>query len=169
MDHYDRLRSEGMRREEAMMEALPLFMRAPHAHQQPTSPRSALRPGNGLGHAWGAATYGPNRVDFDNERQRYRGKQILDGMEARRRSGLPLSEDEQRAALESATNLPAERISEVVWRPPAPVPAQQLWKQDFPFPITEVLKAAASRARGSGEISSVRRAHGPEVVHQRRP
>jgi hypothetical protein len=168
MSHYDRLRSEGMGRVEAMTEALPLFTRAPHAHQQPASPRPALRPGNGLGHAWGAAVHGPSRVDFEAERQRYRGKQILDGMEARRRGGLPLTEDEQRAALESATNLPAERISEVLWRPPAPAPAQQLWKQDFPFPITEVLKAAAAARTHPARPKRVRQARSRDAVHQRR-
>jgi hypothetical protein len=89
----------------------------------------------------------PTRVDLDRELQRRRGVQIIDGMQGKalRAGRLPLSEDEQRVALESVTNLPADLIPEVVSPVPvAPAPRQWPWMDDFPFPIKEVMATAAA-------------------------
>lgn len=57
---------------------------------------------------------------------------------------LPLSTAEQCATLESATNLPPGLIPEAVSPPPAVTrSARRPWQHDFPFPIKDVVAAAA--------------------------
>lgn len=142
MSRYDRLRGDGMAPVEAMQEALPLFRLAPRAYERGTSVRLAVGQGNGLGHSWAAAVHGPDRADFEAERHRSRGLRIADGIRAQ--AGRSLGESEQRAALESATNL-SDEVIETVVRPVAVAPYRERpWLQDFPFSIQEVLAATAS-------------------------
>jgi hypothetical protein len=168
MARYDRLRADGMGPVDAMQEAVPLFRRPAESYAQRAPVRPGLGPGAGLGHSWGAAVYHPTRADFETELQRQRGAQIVDRFQARAaRDGLqPLDLDEQRVALESATNLRDDVIRGAVHAAPVvPTPRQRSWLQEFPFPIKEVVAAAASgkqtATRGRGTPSQVARTARP--------
>lgn len=168
MARYDRLRADGMGPVEAMQEAVPLFRRPAESYAQRAPLRPELGPGDGLGHSWGAAVHHPTRADFETEVQRRRGAQIIDGFQARAaRDGLqPLDLEEQRVALESVTNLRDDVIRGAVHAAPVvPSPRQRPWLQEFPFPIKEVVAAAASGkqtpVQGAGTPSQVARSARP--------
>lgn len=149
MTRYDRLRAEGMTPFDAMRETVHLFGRPPTAYQQSAAPRAALGPGAALGHSWGAAVHGPSRADFEAEQHKARGAAIVGNLQARaaHEGRPPLTEDEQSAALAATTNLPPAIISQVAAAPAAGRRAarRRPWLQDFPYPIGEVLAAAAAR------------------------
>jgi hypothetical protein len=149
MARYDRLRADGMGPIDAMQESVRLFARPAESYAQPAKVRLALVPGDGLGHSWveSAEVHRPTREDLETELQRRRGAQILDRLQARaaRDGQQPLDADEQYSALESRTNLAPTLIPRAV----QPVPAasatpRRHWKQEFPFPITDVVAAAAT-------------------------
>ena len=146
MNHYDRLRGDGLGRVEAMHEAVPLFLN--HPNPRPHGPGS--RPGlavGGLGDPWVAEVHGPGREEFEQHlagQQAARGARIVEGMQARAMAeDRPmLDPDEQHTALEAATNLPPEIIAKIV--PAAsPRPARRPWENESPFSIEEVVALAA--------------------------
>jgi hypothetical protein len=149
MSRYDRLRADGIGPVEAMAEAVPLFARPRHAYEQPASPRAALQPGDGIEPSWALSGFDPDPAEEQAiaERQLRRGRWIVDGLQGRawQDGRPPLTEAEQRAALESATTLPAEIIPQVVRPPIATATRAEAWKQDFPIPIADVLAAVQAR------------------------
>ena len=149
MSRYDRLRTDGMSRLEAMHEAAPLFLNHPNARPHGASPRPGIA-AQGLGHPWIDEMHGPSREGFDQhvaEQQTARGTRIVEGMQSRAlASDRPLLDpDEQRTALEAATNLPPEIIAQVV-PPTAPAPRRspRPWENESPFSIEEVVAFAAA-------------------------
>ena len=93
--------------------------------------------------------HGPSREGFEQhvaQTQTARGARIVEGMQSRAlASDRPLLDpDEQRTALETATNLPPEIIGQVVQSAPPPTrPARRPWENDSPFSIEEVVAFAA--------------------------
>jgi hypothetical protein len=89
--------------------------------------------------------HGPSREEFDAYQSAKqilrRGTQIVHGMQASAaRAGLPpLGEDDQRAALEIATSIPASAVGPVVSSIRRP------WEQDFPVPVATVLAVAKAQ------------------------
>ncbi len=167
MTRYDRLRAEGEAPFDAMRETAHLFGRPPAAYEQSATPKAALGPGNGLGHAWGAAVHGPSRAEFEAEQHKKRGASIIGDLQARaaRDGRPPLTKEEQDAALAAGTNLPAAIISQVTAVPATSRSvARRPWLQDFPYPIREVLAAAAAR-RDQASVQADR----PERPAQRAP
>jgi hypothetical protein len=146
MSHYDRLRAEGLSRLDAMHEAAPLFLNHPHARPHGPGARPAVEAG-GLGHAWVDEVHGPGREEFEERRQAARGARIVEGMQARATAEgrPPLGPDEQRTALETATNLPPGLIGKVVPAAAPPRPARRPWENESPFPIEEVVALAAQQ------------------------
>jgi hypothetical protein len=163
MAHYDRLRDKGTRPSEAMAEAAPLFARPPRAYDTPTTPRSMLTPGDGTGIAWTAEPPDPEppQPEPDTAALERRGHHILSALQdqARDEGRGPLNEDEQRAALETTTDLPPEVINRIL-RPgtvsstatPARTGAANTtrpWENDFPIPIQDVVATAAPSSPAS--------------------
>jgi hypothetical protein len=117
-----------------------------------------LAPGGGLDPWWAevAEVHRPTREDLETEMQRRRGAQILDRLQAHaaRYGQQPLYADEQYSALESLTNLPPKLIPRAV-QPVAAASAgpRPHWKQEFPFPITDVVAAAAT-PKAPGKIQT---------------
>jgi hypothetical protein len=173
MSRYDRLRADGTGAVKAMYEALPLFTRPSHAYERTAAAvRSALEPGNGLGHEWVSVVHGPTRADVTAERQRERGAGILDGIQSQaiRDGGVPLDQDEQRVALEVTTSLTPGQIAAAVQAAPALATSasRRPWRQDFPFPIHDILAvAAAAKERGQGAATSKVRPRRPEAQQSR--
>jgi hypothetical protein len=149
MSRYDRLRADGLGPAEAMAEAVPLFARPRHAYEQATSPRAALRPSDGTEPAWALSGFDPDPAEEQATAERLlrRGRWIVDGLQGRawQDGRPPLTAAEQRAALESATTLPAEIIPQVVRPPIVAATWAEPWKQDFPIPIADVLAAVQAR------------------------
>jgi hypothetical protein len=144
MDRYDRLRGDGLGAVEAMREAAPLFARPPVVHD--IAQQLALGAGNGRGDRWALAMHGPSREDFEaalRERRDERARQI-----AERMRGQAANVGEARAKLEATTNLPLDVIAAVTpagpGGPGGKQRARQPWRDDFPFPIREVLAARSS-------------------------
>ena len=151
MARYDRLRDEGLGPADAMWQAAPLFRQHPHAHGADYTGRPVLSPGTGAGLAWTAAGPGPDLAELGaGQALEQRGRQILDGLQARARAQgrAPLGEDEQRTVLESLTNLPEGVIDQIV-QPAAGTALRRAgrsdrpWQQDFPVPVQEVVASAA--------------------------
>lgn len=142
MGHYDRLRADGLSRLDAMHEAVPLFLNHPDARPHGPGTRPAVEAG-GLGHTWAGEEHGPGREEFEQHRQAARGTRIVEDMQARATAaGRPLpGPDEQRTALETATNLPLEIIGRVV--PAGAPPPRRPWQGESPFSIEEVVALAA--------------------------
>jgi hypothetical protein len=170
MSRYDRLRADGMGPVEAMYEALPLFTRPARAYERTAQARSALEPGTGHGFEWVSVVHGPTRADLEAERQRERGVRILDGIQRRafREGAVPLDQDEQRLTLEATTSLTPRQIATTVRPAPAASAQRRPWRQDFPFPIHDVLAvAAAAKERGQAAPASQVRPRQPEARQSR--
>jgi hypothetical protein len=137
MAHYDRLRVGDTGRLEAMRLAAPYFLRRPDVREHDGAFDLALDPG--IGQLWADTAHGPSRDEFEVYQ---RGIQILRrGTQILHRLQAAPSEDDQRAVLANATNIPPAAI------PPALAAARKPWQQDFPFPITDVLAVAAADTR----------------------
>jgi hypothetical protein len=137
MAHYDRVRAEGTDRLPAMRLAAPYFLRRPDVREHDGTGHLGLDPGTGQ--LWADTVRGPSRDEFEAYQRGIqilrRGTQILHCLQT-----AP-SEDDQRAVLANATNIPSAAIS------PAVAAARKPWQQDFPFPITDVLAIAAADTR----------------------
>lgn len=169
MNHYHRLRADGLSRPEAMKESLPLFLNHPHAQPQDSSPRLSLT-AQGLDHRPPDQAYGPDRAGFDQHvtrQQTARGQRIVGQMQSRALSSdRPLlSTDEQRTALINATNLPPAVIGQIVPSGPAPSrPSRRPWENESPFSIEEVVAFAASHPDSLASPAS-----GPDPKRTRTP
>jgi hypothetical protein len=171
MSRYDRLRADGMGPAEAMYEALPLFTRPAHVYERAGVVRPALDPGDGFGYQWAATVYGPTRFEMEDAQQRQRGAQILEQIQdqALRDGRMPLTLDEQRVALETTTSLTPRQIAVTVQTASAAPAPRRPWRQDFPFPIRDVLAvAAAAKERGHGASASQVPPRQPEARHSPR-
>ena len=174
MARYDRLRGDGMGPAEAMRQAAPLFAGPPRAYDAPYTPRAVLTTGTGEDLAWTAAGSASDPSELNGpalaEAQERRGMQILAALQARARAEhrAPLGEAEQRAVLETITNLPADVIDRVVRSdsnpgafrtdgvPTPPDPAGRPWQHDFPTPIQEVVASTNGPAPESPAVTSTR-------------
>ena len=148
MAKYDRLRTAGRGPISAMQAAAPMFDQRPAREGSAATARPALLPGNGLGHSWTAVVHRPTRDDLVREMQRQRAVLIGERIEH-----SPVGAEELRVRLEAMTNLPgdlvvASRPAQVVERSHRP------WQQDFPFPIKEVMAAAAARQDRASQVVS---------------
>jgi hypothetical protein len=119
MAWYDRLRGEGAAPIDAMREALPLFVRAPHARPgDPTAERPGLAAPDGPGMAsWYSsaddADVAQDAADSSAIRQaEQRGQQIVQELQARALAarGYALSPDELVTTLGATTTLPGDVI-----------------------------------------------------------
>ena len=122
MARYDRLRADGMAPAEAMRETAPLFTRPPRVHDPYFTPRPPLDEETAV---VVNVDHGPGRAGFDAHTaahaQERRGRQIIGALAEQARAyghELP-GEAEQRALLETVTNLPSEIIDRVVQPDPA--------------------------------------------------
>lgn len=167
MAQYDRLRTAGLGPISAMRRSVLLFGRRPARERPAAAARPVLSPGNGLGYTWTAAVHRPTRDDLVRELQRRRA--VLIGEHIQRSAGTTVvSAGELRVRLDALTNLPADLIDEAVAarsvqameRSPRP------WRQDFPFPIEEVVAAAAERDRVGPVVSSE---HAPGIARKMQP
>ena len=161
MAQYDRLRAAGLGPVSAMRASVPLFDRRPARERPAAAARPVLLPGNGLGHAWTAVVHRPTRDDLTREMQRQRA--VLIGERIRRPAGVSaVGAEELRVRLDAMTNLPGELIGEVVASRPAlgVDGSRRPWRQDFPFPIEDVVAAAAARQDRGGEVVSSEQAPG---------
>jgi hypothetical protein len=171
MSRYDRLRADGMEPAEAMYEALPLFARPVHAYEQTARARSALDAGDACGYQWAAAEHGPTRIGMEDWRQQQRGAQILEQAQARaiRDGGVPFGVSEQRVMLETTTSLTPRQIAATVRTAPSASAPRRPWREDFPFPIRDVLAVAtAAKQRGQGAPASHVSPGQPEARPSRR-
>jgi hypothetical protein len=155
MARFDRLRDDGVDRVEAMREAAPLFLRAPHVRKHGGGRARLAVTTEGLGHPWIDAVHGPSREGFDAhvaEVQVQRGARIIGTLQARAQAEgrPPLGEGEQRTALEAATNLPHELIRRAAI--PAAAAGRRSWERDFPFPIQHVVAAARAPAASAPDV-----------------
>jgi hypothetical protein len=146
MSRYDRLRADGLGPAEAMAESVHLFTHPARAYEQGSTPRAALGPGDGLGHSWAAAVHGPNREEFEAEQRKQRATRIAEAID---------DPDERRAHIEQMTNLRPADIRDLPAAAPKVPRSRQPWTKDFPFPITEVLAAAAAKRNDQPEPAPI--------------
>jgi hypothetical protein len=147
MNRYDRLRAGGLGRAKAMQDAAPLFLNHPHARPHSGDARSAIA-AQGLGDPWIDEVHGPDREGFEQhvaEQQASRGARIVEGMQTRAMASdrSLLDPEEQRTALERATNLPPEIISQVVPSSASRPARRRPWENESPFSIEEVVAIAS--------------------------
>lgn len=169
MQHYDRLRSDGVPRAEAMVLAVPFFARDPNIRTgYPAPRRAALEPGRE--DAESTATQDASSPTLPPADPLERGgRRILEQMV---REGNITDPSALRTALTVGTNMPPELIDWILARggrvrsgstAPTPggartetTPAARV-AADFPLSVADSVKAGARRLAEGGSFSKVHR------------
>lgn len=168
MSHYDRIRSDGKDRLDAMTQAAPFFTRAPDVRTgEPGMQRGELH--EGTGHEWAAKLHGPDRAEWEAAQQERRATQIADELRTKLRlQGHEIGPEELRTVLEIVTNLPEDVIAKVVSSTPQERPTHRsdacVAAEDFPLTISEALEMSS---RQPFEAPAARRAS-PQVPDRNR-